>query len=575
MEIFSLALRNFRGLSDLELTPLGHVVLTGEPRAGRSTVAEGLYRALAPNGARGGVNHDLDFTDRDQNEWAEVEAVLGDLDEDLTQRFFDQLEFWDADNDQLIDEMDAVEDLEKHEAVVRLCYRLRWNEAEEIGEQWVDFPKFSDRESESFSRVRRVDLEALPVFFSRASGPALSLSHESSLRRIVEGGGEGDFRSTLETFVEKVEDLGDDLVESKQLLSALERIIRPISSSLNLDADDLTEGIGFVPAGVALGALLRGLEPTLTLGEEEVSLPLSRHGSTAAAAISAAELLVRGQDSGGVVVVDDFGEGLDSPTARHLASLLRRKAQQAWVTTRRAEVADAFKPRELIRLAFDGDGERTAFQGTEPKTKSERMAARHLSLQLLPMMTAKAVVILEGPHDRAGLQAIAERMLRKDDVPLPAGDRIGLIDAGAVDSSGGSSALPRLSKAARDLGFYTVAVIDGDPDDDETIKTTLAAADSVIRLPDGMAIERALLDGLTDEQIKNALGRLDVHLPSQFADLEGADLLKSATQALKSRGGAHAEFVDALRGPIPKLAARILTEARNCVVNRTSDVVQL
>jgi putative ATP-dependent endonuclease of the OLD family len=575
LKIYSLSLRNFRGMSSFELIPARHALVTGEPRAGRSTVVDALYRVLSPNGSRGTVGHDLDFSNRDQDLWAEAEVALGDLDDDLTQRFFDQLEFWDPDEEQLIDELDATGDLDAYEPVVRLCYRLRWNSEQEIGEQWVDYPKFADPDNDSFSRVRRADLEALPVFFGRGAGAPLSLAHESNLRWIIDGSSEEDFKDTLESFAAKVELLGDELVESNQLMTALRKIIEPVSSSLALDTEELSDEIGFVPAGVALGALLRGLEPTMTLGDEESPLPLSRHGSTVSTALAAAELLVRGQDPGGLVVFDDFGEALDGPTSRHLASLLRLKAQQAWITTRRAEVADAFKPNELVRLAFDEDGERAVYQGRQPRSKSERMAARHLSLQILPVITARAVVIVEGPHDRAGLQAIAERRLRKEGVPLLSGERIGLIDAGAADSAGGSSALPRLCKAAGELGFYTVAVLDGDPDGEDALQATDTAADAVVRLPEGIAIELALLDGLTDEAIQTAFSKLDVHLPPDFADLEGNDLVKAATRALKSRGGVHAEFVDALRGPTPKLAARVLDEAMGCVANGSAGVVQL
>jgi putative ATP-dependent endonuclease of OLD family len=575
MEIYSLSLRHFRGFEDLELAPDRHVVICGEPRAGRSTVVDALFRVLTPNGARGSVSDDLDFTDRSRDVSPEVEVVLGDLGEDLIQQFFDQLEFWDPTEEQVVDELDALEDLESYEEIVRLCYRLRWNSEEEIGEQWVDYPKSADPENDQFSKVRRTDLEALPVFFPRTSGAPLSLSHESSLRRIIESSEEEDFRQALESFAGKVEAIGDELVESEQLLAALRSVTGPVASALDLDTEDLANKVGFVPAGVALGALLRGLEPTLTLGSESTSLPLSRHGSTASAALAAAELLIRGEDPGGVVIVDDFGEGLDAPTSRHLASLLRRGSQQAWVTTRRAEVADAFKPRELVRLAFDSNGERSAYQGKQPKTKAERMASRHVSLQLLPVITAQAVLVLEGPHDRAGLQAVSERRLRKEGVALPVGERIGLVDAGAADSSGGSSALPRLSGLASDLGFYTVAVLDGDPDDGENVQKCLEMADTVIRLPDGMAIELALLDGLADEEIQKALKRLDVHLPQDFDELEGADFKKAARRALKSRGGAHAEFVDVLRGPMPGLAVQVLDQAQKCVRERSEGLIQL
>lgn len=575
MVIRSLELRRFRGIEKVTLTPRGHAVVVGEPRAGRSTVLEGLFRALSPDGARGTLSDDLDFHARDRDVRAEVEVVLGDLDDDLSQRFFDQLEYWDGDDDCLVDELDALDGLEDYEEVVRLCYRARWVPEQDHAEHWVDYPKTSDPDADVFDWVRRSDLGALPVFFGDPSRRPLVLSFRGGLRELVEAGDEDDFTEALEALAQNVEALGDDLAESAQLVEALREVVEPIAPALGLDVDDVAELLRFVPAGGALGALLRALEPTLQLDGATPMLPLSRHGSTAVAVLAIAELIARGQQTDGVVAIDDFGENVDAATARHLAATVRRRTGQVWLTTRRAEVADAFRPEELIRLSFDEDGARNAHPGRRPSNKAQRTAARHIALQLLPAMAARGVVVLEGPHDRAGLQAVAEQRLRRGS-PLPAARGIALVDAGAVDSSGGSSATPRLCEAAGHLGFFTVAVIDGDRDDQEAVDANLAAADAVVRLPDRMAIERALLDGLSDSDIRRALGRLDVRIAEDIDDLSGRELERVARQTLKSRGGLHAEFVDVLPATrVPTLAARILDEVIRCVVDRDTGLQQL
>ena len=86
MIVRSLELRRFRGIEMLTVVPQGHVVVAGEPRAGRSTVLEGLFRALSPDGARGTLGDDLDFHARNRAVRAEVEVVLGDLGDELSQR---------------------------------------------------------------------------------------------------------------------------------------------------------------------------------------------------------------------------------------------------------------------------------------------------------------------------------------------------------------------------------------------------------------------------------------------------------------------------------------------------------
>lgn len=119
-------------------------------------------------------------------------------------------------------------------------------------------------------------------------------------------------------------------------------------------------------------------------------------------------------------------------------------------------------------------------------------------------------------------------------------------------------------------------MVDGDRDEQAVVDANLSAADAVVRLPDGMAIERALLDGLRDEDIRKALRRLDVQLPTGLDDLADRDLERRARKTLKSAGGLHAQFVDALPpGNAPVLASRILDEATRCVVERESGLRQL
>jgi hypothetical protein len=91
-----------------------------------------------------------------------------------------------------------------------------------------------------------------------------------------------------------------------------------------------------------------------------------------------------------------------------------------------------------------------------------------------------------------------------------------------------------------------------------------------------MAIERALLDGVADEEIRKALRRLDTQLQGDPDDVAGRDLERLARRTLKSSGGLHAQFVDLLPGRhVPVVAARILDQTTRCVVERDTGLHQL
>jgi hypothetical protein len=338
---------------------------------------------------------------------------------------------------------------------------------------------------------------------------------------------------------------------------------------LGLGARAASEVIKFLPEGGSISGLLRTLNASLDLPSGVGTFPLHRQGSTVATLISVAQALATA-GKGGVIAVDDFGEDLDAASGQYMAATLRSSSAQCWIATRRSQVAEAFEPEELIRLARGGGGTRTVHYGKAPKTKPERLAARHLNLQILPAIASRAVVILEGPHDSAALRALSAKASAELGEPLPAATGVSIIDAAAADAAGGSSALGRLAAASRQLGLRTIAVLDHDGDgahEERVLEATLASADVVVRLPPGHAIEMALLSGLDDGDIRAALRELNsgfgAELPVELDKLAGKQLADCSRRVLKSLGGLHAQFVGTLgSGRIPTVGLALL---RACV----------
>jgi hypothetical protein len=326
------------------------------------------------------------------------------------------------------------------------------------------------------------------------------------------------------------------------------------------------------------------LAPAFALDEDAGLLPLARHGSTTTAQIAAAEAVAMAGTHRALVIVDDFGDSLDAPSAQHLAALLRSRAGQVWLSTRRAEIALRFESEEIVRLARAPGAvspRRTVHYGRRPQTRGERVAARELDRQILPAMTARGLIIGEGPHDRAAYDSIAERLAAEQGVDAPEAFGVRVIDAGGGE--GGIDKVPRVAQLARDLGFRVVALIDYDQNEGEAVSRLAAAmqaADAVVRLPKGVAIERALLGGLSDEDLVSALMDLNssysLPLPPSWQSLSGDELRAVAVRALKSNNGLHAQFVDALPGALPPLATAALQAALDCARGVRNDAhVQL
>jgi hypothetical protein len=368
MRVVEIEYRWFRGFQKLRIRPRGrHVVLVGEPRAGRSDALEGLARVLGGGGGRLPDPDELDFYDRDTSSRAEVEVVLGELGPALEQLFWDELEFWDGDENALIGELVDVEDLDEDDVqtVVRLCYRIDWDDNQAVGRHWVDLPKNSDPDAGLFRRLTRNEREAIPFVGWTASGRVLSLAPRSSFRELVEQSQGDEFTDALEQLVEELEEIGANLAEADQVANALEAVLSPWRQGLDIAETPAIEVVGFLPEGGSIAAILRSLVPTLDLPNAPV-LPLARHGSTAHSLALHGQLIARASLEG-VVALDDFGDRLDASAARHSATLLRNGSGQLWLATRIPQVADAFAPEDLVRLSWRVDGKRAEHYGRQPE----------------------------------------------------------------------------------------------------------------------------------------------------------------------------------------------------------------
>ena len=582
MQIRQVDIRHFRGFRSLRIKPSGHVLLVGEPRAGRSDLVEALTRVFDPDSTRGTLTDDLDFFNRDTATRAEVEVVLGDLGDELEQRFFDQIEFWDSPTQALLPPAAPGEEAPADsERVVRFCYRAEWQEDQQLAEHWVDFPKFSEPDAGDYRRVPRFDRAALPFQRVDPYGSPLKLTSRSPFRRIVSLSDGDDFPQSLERMIDDIRAGSAEFTASAQVQAALRAVFRDVAGPLG-GGDALPDDIvKFVPDGGSLPSLLRSFGPTVDLGDGAGQLPLQRHGSTSEALIAAGEALAAMHSGVAVVVVDDFGEGMDASSSKFAAQALRAAASQAWVSTRRSSVAEAFRTSEIVRLTRSGSAQRSVFQGTEPNTKTERLAARHLALQLLPAVAARAVVIVEGPHDHAAYQALGARLFEDEGVPPLGAHGIHLIHAAAADSAGGSSAIPRLAGAARALGLRVVSVIDHDGDKHQAeaeLRMNLESADAVVRLPPRVAVERALVSGIDSTTLRATLTDLKeaFDLRIDVAGTADAELPIRARQALKSPGGLHAEFVGALpEGCVPDVARQVLERSLDCALGAHDGLQQL
>lgn len=569
MHITRLCATNFRGWVDLDLRPRAHVLVVGEPRAGRTDLVAALQRVLDPSSIRNQPTtndihqHQAHSSGPNGEEivgvtlasHAEVEVTLADLPVDLEQEADGALE-------PLL--VDGTVDTSGNAAAaaplgLRLAYRVTYDATTDSLEHRVYYPALSDPSSDRYSRVPTAVRRLVPVVFLDSSRP-LQLRAEGLLRRLISDNDPAAATNALRTLETEVANAASAFSSSGALVSVLEALVDQGGPARRLGDEPVTAAdVQFLPDDGSLAGLLRAFQPVLRL-DTAGPLPLASHGSTTSAVLSAAEaLLLAASTNGSLIVGDDIGEGLDGPTTEHLAGALRAGAQQVWLTTRRPDAARAFETSELVRLTRH-TGARQVHQVATPIDRKEAGVHRHVQGQLLPALTATTVAVSEGRHDLSALSA-ADRRCVPPDLPLAAhGIRLISADAG---SGGGTTQIPLVAKLAKQLGYRVVALVDGDPAKHAggTLATIENECDALVRLPDTMAVERAITAGATPGHIRSAAAVfLEYGQPDPTTGKADGDLADAVMKLLHSKG-LHEQFLDALfdeTGALPPVLANVL-----------------
>ncbi|MHB1011111.1 MAG: OLD family protein, partial [Propionibacteriaceae bacterium] len=351
MRITRLRATNFRGWVDLDLKPRKHALVVGEPRAGRSDLICALARVLNPRSTRAQPT----TNDIHQQEaagvvtmapYAEVEVTLAQLDADLELEVDGALEPLQT---------DGTIDISGHadpsaQLGLRLAYRISYDSTTDSLDHRVYFSANSDPSTDRFVRVPTSVRDMLPVVFLGSSLP-LQLRAEGLLRRLVMGNDPAAATAALHALEIDVAHAASTLASNPAIQDVLDAVLDQGGlARRNGDSPVSASDVQFLPDDGSLAGLLRAVQPLLRL-DAAGPLPLASHGSTTSAVLSAAEaLFLCGSVTGAIIIGDDLGEGLDSPTTEHLASTLRAASPQVWLTTRRAEAARAFEATEIVRL---------------------------------------------------------------------------------------------------------------------------------------------------------------------------------------------------------------------------------
>lgn len=526
MRIARIRIERFRGFRHVTLVLTANAVLAGEPQAGRTDLIEALRRVLDPRSTRSRVNP-LDIhrpADGTGDSLTEVEVTLLDLGPELESLLDDSLETFN----QATGEIGTAANAGDAVLGVRLCYRARYDVETDTGDHWVDYPARSEPTANVFKRVGRIEREALPVQFIDGA-PALQLRAEGALRALLSDADSDGLDAVLADLDQEVRAATSSFSETQVVTQVLTKVIKSGPQDL-FNVDDPAD-IDFLPDDGSLAALLRALQPAISMNAAG-PLPVRSHGSTLQNVLSAAEAVAAARDanSGVIIIGDDFGDGLDASSSEHMARLIYATASQTVLTTRRPEVVRAFDPDELIRLTTS-HGVRDQHQLPVITDKTGRVTRRLVLEQLVAALSARTVVLVEGPLDAEGYDALATRLFRTTSERHHSLSANGIRLVAPPGPEGGITRLPAIAEVALELGFHVRAIVDNDKpgQEDPAVAVLAGIVEQLVVLPTRTAVEAALMRGIPGDKLRKAVESLHElgmpPLPDDMADDDIADHL--------------------------------------------------
>jgi putative ATP-dependent endonuclease of OLD family len=163
-------------------------------------------------------------------------------------------------------------------------------------------------------------------------------------------------------------------------------------------ADDLR----ITTEGDLAGDPLAGV--TITISDGDTAAPLAEQ-SDGVRALSVLAILGMSQRSARIVGIDEPETHLHTTAQRTIGRSLARNEAQTCVATHSAAIVSQLNPLDIV--AFGAD-RRARQLPVEAEIAEAETVTRHWSARLLDPLTARCIILVEGPADRIVLDRLAE-----------------------------------------------------------------------------------------------------------------------------------------------------------------------
>ena len=414
MEITLIKIQNFRGILSAEINLKGHTVFIGDNNAGKSTILEALDLVLGPDRLyRTPVVDEHDFYN---GEYLKdeipvnicIEVIITKLNAEQKRKFKNHLEFWDTEENKLIDEPPGEIVDEPHiEGALRVAFKGYYDPEEDdfAGDTYFCHPEREDLTFAGFSKKDKRDCGFLYLRALRTGSRALSLERGSLLDIIL-----------------KIRELRPKMWED--VLKKLRKTT--VATDPTVGVKEVLEGVQealkeFVPADwgsephLKVTELTReSLRKTLTVfmstGTDDYFAPFHHQGTGTVNTMVLALLSMIAEMKDTVIFAMEEPEIAIPPyTQKRIVNIIRKKTNQAIFTSHSPFVLEEFAP-ENICLINREKGIVFSKAVSLPSIIKPKAYRAEFRLRFAEALLAKRVLITEGNTEATSYAAAAKRL---------------------------------------------------------------------------------------------------------------------------------------------------------------------
>lgn len=466
-QLYSLKIKNFRGIKDFRHT-FGwenYCVLIGRGDSGKSTILKAISYLLSP---LWNLNiTDLDFYNLNIEEPIIIEGIITDIPNELRnfEKFGQYIQVIDKDGNVCSN----IEDVEGSE-----CLKIRLLIDDALEPKWF---VVSDRELGD-KEISHRDREKFKMFIiSDYVDSHFSLSKGSPLLKLINSSSTDSVKilrtifTDLSREVYKVISQTEKLDDFKSSLATLKSKVH----TYGLRVEDLIAMIEFTGSTYS--------ESNITIHAEKIPARLLGKGSKRLISIALQMELI---SEGGIVLIDELEQGLESDRIRHLVKhLFKISKGQIFITTHSNDVLVEAKCNQVFLMKKDAQ-DLISFN-----RKRQGILRKHPKA-----FYGTRVLSCEGATEEGIVRILGDYIRNKTGIGLEARDLI------TIDASGGKE-FYKMAKELFELDFKVAVFCDSDTEKELAgdKAEVLALNIPIIQCEDGLAIEQQIFQNLPWEGV--------------------------------------------------------------------------